>query len=919
QSITINTIGEIADAGADQFSVAGTSTTLSALAPTNGGATGLWTIENGDGNGMFSDATSPTSTFSGTAGQNYELRWTVTNTPCATTSDLVEVSFGDPTPLGLGDLVFTGYNSSNPDQFSFILLTDANAGTEISFTDNGWLNTGAFRSGEGSFTLTLNRAYSCSTIFLADADGGWSVSAGELGSAGSVVENGTISLTLPGDQVFAFQGTLASPTLLTGIQMNGAWDADATDSNSSAQPTGFVDGVNSLSIDPQINNAQYNCSTEMGSPDDLRIAINTAANWNVADGTPFDLGMSCDFACQDPCAMDTEDPVINCPVDITVNNDPGQCDAVVIYGLPTATDNCEVAADSETFSYTGSIETWTVPDGVSKITVEAWGAEGGGTQGTPGKGAFIRGDLAVTPGQQFKILVGQKSPSGNGGGGGTFFTTLADEPLIIAGGGGGFGNLGDDPSKDGQTGTDGGDGAGTGGTAGSGGLSLRSGGGLLTNGAQGGQAFVNGGAGGVVGGQQGGFGGGGAGTGTTRGGGGGGYSGGGGGTDTGGSGGGGGSFNAGTNQMATGGLNEGDGQLVISWTVQPPNVSQIAGFPPGSTFPLGMTTNTFVATDASGNTATCSFTLTVVDTTLPNAVCVDNLDVFLDGNGNASISFTDIENGSTDNCGIASFRLNDSTFTCSDAGMNQLIVLTVEDAAGNQDTCQTPIAVMDTIRPTVVCETAIDVALGPDSTFSLFGPFILSEILLSFNDNCAAATATVGTLPGTQITFGCDDVGNTYTSEFRFSDGNGNIRDCSTEITVTDPLSLCNQAPVAVCQDVTVDLTNEDPCILNPLAEDFDGGSTDPDMDMLSFSIDPSGPFVPGVTTVLLTVSDGQETDTCSATLTLTDTTPPVILDCPTDTTIGTDPGACTAVFEFGTPLVADDPCNNPLGNPNLG
>ena len=36
---------------------------------------------------------------------------------------------------------------------------------------------------------------------------------------------------------------------------------------------------------------------------------------------------------------DTEDPVITCPADITVGNDPGQCGADVEY-LVTATDNC---------------------------------------------------------------------------------------------------------------------------------------------------------------------------------------------------------------------------------------------------------------------------------------------------------------------------------------------------------------------------------------------------------------------------------------------------------------------------------------------------------------------------------------------------------------------------------------------------
>ncbi|MFN8346837.1 MAG: HYR domain-containing protein [Spirosomataceae bacterium] len=42
-----------------------------------------------------------------------------------------------------------------------------------------------------------------------------------------------------------------------------------------------------------------------------------------------------------------------------------------------------------------------------------------------------------------------------------------------------------------------------------------------------------------------------------------------------------------------------------------PTVMQTAGLPSGSVFPVGITTNAFTATDASGNTASCSFTVTV--------------------------------------------------------------------------------------------------------------------------------------------------------------------------------------------------------------------------------------------------------------------------------------------------------------------
>ncbi|MDT0559708.1 HYR domain-containing protein, partial [Ichthyenterobacterium sp. W332] len=39
-------------------------------------------------------------------------------------------------------------------------------------------------------------------------------------------------------------------------------------------------------------------------------------------------------------------------------------------------------------------------------------------------------------------------------------------------------------------------------------------------------------------------------------------------------------------------------------------VAQTAGLASGAAFPVGTTTNTFEVTDASGNTETCSFTVT---------------------------------------------------------------------------------------------------------------------------------------------------------------------------------------------------------------------------------------------------------------------------------------------------------------------
>ena len=273
---------------------------------------------------------------------------------------------------------------------------------------------------------------------------------------------------------------------------------------------------------------------------------------------------------------------------------------------------CPVVAGSQTFDFTGAIATFTVPDCVESIAIEARGAQGGNGIAGPavgGLGARASGTFTVQPGDVLEILVGGQgadavsSPQGQGGGcgaGGSFVATMTGAPLVVAGGGGGA-TSNPDPNlgiqfpgghavitEDGQAGS--GDTAGAGGTAGGGGTTGSNPGGFhsgtggggffgngigLSDGNQGdfgtpnspGLSFVSGGAGGIGGsqGRGGGFGGGGA-AGFT-GGGGGGYSGGGGGAISNLSygAGGGGSFCAGADPVLEAGAQTGDGQVVISW------------------------------------------------------------------------------------------------------------------------------------------------------------------------------------------------------------------------------------------------------------------------------------------------------------------------------------------------------------------
>src|SRR5207245_7833120 len=104
------------------------------------------------------------------------------------------------------------------------------------------------------------------------------------------------------------------------------------------------------------------------------------------------------------------------------------------------------------------------------------------------------------------------------------------------------------------------------------------------------------------------------------------------------------------------------------------------------------------------NSRTSTATVTVVDTVPPMAVCQD-LTVELNANGQATITPAQINNGSTDACGIASLSLDKTSFVVSNLGTNT-VTLTVTDNNGNSSTCPATVTVVDSLPPVAVCQDA---------------------------------------------------------------------------------------------------------------------------------------------------------------------------------------------------------------------
>ena len=76
---------------------------------------------------------------------------------------------------------------------------------------------------------------------------------------------------------------------------------------------------------------------------------------------------------------------------------------------------------------------------------------------------------------------------------------------------------------------------------------------------------------------------------------------------------------------------------------------------------FGPNTVTLRVNDAVGNSATCQAIITVQDQVAPTALC-KNITVQLNAAGAATITGVDVDNASTDNCGIATRTVAPASF-----------------------------------------------------------------------------------------------------------------------------------------------------------------------------------------------------------------------------------------------------------------
>lgn len=253
-------------------------------------------------------------------------------------------------------------------------------------------------------------------------------------------------------------------------------------------------------------------------------------------------------------------------------------------------------------------------------------------------------------------------------------------------------------------------------------------------------------------------------------------------------------------------------------------------------------------TDLSGNTATCTIIVDIIDQEEPDIVCPNEFIVSVDSNCDFDAPDLSSEISGSDNCSVfADMTISQDPVPLTPLNGATQIEVFLEDESGNVASCFVPVVPDDNTPPTIDCPSDQVENIGTDCDVAISDYTGLALV----SDNCPDVTLSQTPAVGTLVQTGSNNVTITAT------DISGNEATCVFELFVEEdevPNITCPD-PISTCDP----LVNYD----DPVGSDNCGNFTINQVDGTGFT---SGDTFPvGVTLQTYEIIDSSgNTNTCS-------------------------------------------------------
>ena len=334
------------------------------------------------------------------------------------------------------------------------------------------------------------------------------------------------------------------------------------------------------------------------------------------------------------------------------------------------------------------------------------------------------------------------------------------------------------------------------------------------------------------------------------------------------------------------------------------NLVRIAGLASGSSFPQGINSVVYRATDNAGNQATCTFNVRVNCNLPPLGISCPSSQVLNTDQGSCDAAVTaglpNVSNGS----GSESYT-NNFNGTVNASGIYPLgitnVVYTVIDGSRTAS-CLFTVTVNDNQSPTITCPASSTIIqISPNASCSS----IITFGLATASDNCPAPG--ISQIGG--VASGSTQNNGSYSITYRATDGAGNAVNCSFQVDI-----LCQQLPPLSISCPAGQTLNRDPgvCLTGvtiPLPVVVNGSASQVLTNTRTGTANASSNYLKGRTTIIYTVTDRGRTATCDFDILVEDHENPQIF-CPTNAVAAGIRTGCNAIATFGL-VSATDNCPN--------